>query len=300
MSQSEQFTSSGTFIVKPGVSTYNFIVVGAGGYNSGNISGGSGAVVKTTYNNVTANLAVTIGVIGSDPTDPNGYSAVYLANTVHIIAGGGGSAGETLPGGASGGAGGSAGNPDGSGAPGGSGGGFTPGGGGGGGIGVNGGSGGIGSSGGGNGEAGGMFVSPTDYGIGGNGTADGFPLTTGSGGGSGYGGGGGGGGNREPGGGGGGGGASSAVLFGGISPLYSPGPYGSYGGAEQNGYVLITWDPPPTPTPLPPTPQSKQISMRQIVGSLYSDNALVYYKTNSLPSCGVGTVRNSRHTARKT
>lgn len=49
-----------------------------------------------------------------------------------------------------------------------------------------------------------------------------------------------------------------------------------------------------------PNTQTKQISMRQIVGSLYSDNALVYYKTNSLPSCGVGTVRNSRHTARKT
>uniref|UniRef100_A0A6C0IHY2 Uncharacterized protein n=1 Tax=viral metagenome TaxID=1070528 RepID=A0A6C0IHY2_9ZZZZ len=48
--------------------------------------------------------------------------------------------------------------------------------------------------------------------------------------------------------------------------------------------------PPPPPT----------VSMRRIVGSIYSDNARVYYKSNSLPSCGVGTVKNSRHVARKT
>ncbi len=41
-------------------------------------------------------------------------------------------------------------------------------------------------------------------------------------------------------------------------------------------------------------------SMPRIMGSIYSDNSLVYYKTNSLPSCSVGTVKNSRKKARKT
>lgn len=42
------------------------------------------------------------------------------------------------------------------------------------------------------------------------------------------------------------------------------------------------------------------ISMKNIVGSIYSDNARIYYKSHSLPACGVGTVKNSRHTAKKT
>ena len=42
------------------------------------------------------------------------------------------------------------------------------------------------------------------------------------------------------------------------------------------------------------------ISMKHIVGSIYSDNARVYYKPHSLPACGVGTVKNCRHTAKKT
>jgi hypothetical protein len=57
--------------------------------------------------------------------------------------------------------------------------------------------------------------------------------------------------------------------------------------------IIITRSPPPPP----PAPT---ISMRRIVGSIYSDNSLVYYKPHSLPSCGVGTVKNSRHVARKT
>lgn len=52
----------------------------------------------------------------------------------------------------------------------------------------------------------------------------------------------------------------------------------------------------PSPIPIP----RQTISMRQIVGSLYSNNALVYYKPHSLPSCGTGTVKNSRHKGRKT
>lgn len=34
--------------------------------------------------------------------------------------------------------------------------------------------------------------------------------------------------------------------------------------------------------------------------SLYSNNALVFYKVNSLPSCPVGSVVNSRVVARRT
>ena len=43
-----------------------------------------------------------------------------------------------------------------------------------------------------------------------------------------------------------------------------------------------------------------RFSLKQICCSIYSDNARVFYKPHSLPSCGVGTVKNSRHTARKT
>lgn len=48
-----------------------------------------------------------------------------------------------------------------------------------------------------------------------------------------------------------------------------------------------------------PTP-SNRFSLKQICCSIYSDNARVYYKPHSLPSCGVGTVKNSRHVAKKT
>ena len=34
--------------------------------------------------------------------------------------------------------------------------------------------------------------------------------------------------------------------------------------------------------------------------TVYSNNALVYYKVNSLPSCGVGSVRNARVIGRRT
>lgn len=38
----------------------------------------------------------------------------------------------------------------------------------------------------------------------------------------------------------------------------------------------------------------------KINGSIWANNALVYYKPNSLPSCGVNTVTNSRAKARRT
>jgi hypothetical protein len=33
---------------------------------------------------------------------------------------------------------------------------------------------------------------------------------------------------------------------------------------------------------------------------IFTNNALVYYKSHCLPSGGIGTVKNSRHKARKT
>lgn len=38
----------------------------------------------------------------------------------------------------------------------------------------------------------------------------------------------------------------------------------------------------------------------QVKRSLYSNNALVYYKPGSLPSCPVGSVRNARVVSRRT
>ena len=36
------------------------------------------------------------------------------------------------------------------------------------------------------------------------------------------------------------------------------------------------------------------------MGSIFTNNAQVFYKPHSLASCGVGTVRNSRFKSRKT
>ena len=47
-------------------------------------------------------------------------------------------------------------------------------------------------------------------------------------------------------------------------------------------------------------PPPQRFSLKQICCSIYSDNARVFYKPHSLPSCGVGTVKNSRHVAKKT
>ena len=45
---------------------------------------------------------------------------------------------------------------------------------------------------------------------------------------------------------------------------------------------------------MPPVPQPR------MMGSLFSNNAIVFYKPHSLPACGIGTVRNSRFKSRKT
>lgn len=63
---------------------------------------------------------------------------------------------------------------------------------------------------------------------------------------------------------------------------------------------------PPTP-PSPPTPPAPQPQLNRLnqyfsgrMASIFTDNARVYYKKGSLPSCGVGTVRNSSVKANKT
>jgi len=54
-------------------------------------------------------------------------------------------------------------------------------------------------------------------------------------------------------------------------------------------------NPPPPP---PPTPVPRPVVRYYM--PLFTNNAQVYYKSNSLPSCGVGSVRNSRFKAKRT
>jgi hypothetical protein len=82
----------------------------------------------------------------------------------------------------------------------------------------------------------------------------------------------------------------------GTSVLFTAaGFYGTLGSTVVNTNVE-TGDPTP---PTPPTPTPTQ-TIRQNFGSLYTNNAQVFYKSNSLASGGVGTVRNSRSKARRT
>ena len=67
--------------------------------------------------------------------------------------------------------------------------------------------------------------------------------------------------------------------------------YGTLGSTVVNTNVG-TGDPPPPPTPTQ--------TIRQMFTSLYTNNAQVFYKSHSLASGGVGTVRNSRSKARRT
>jgi hypothetical protein len=71
--------------------------------------------------------------------------------------------------------------------------------------------------------------------------------------------------------------------------------YGTLGSTVVNTNVG-TGSPPPPPPPPPPTPTQ---TIRQIFTSLYTNNSQVYYKSHSLASGGVGTVRNSRSKARR-
>jgi hypothetical protein len=265
---------------------------GGGGFIDGtfNDNGGSGAVVQTTYNNITAPLAISIGGGGGGSGGGGGYTKVF-SNEVTIIAGGGGGGGGG-DGGDGGGEGGNGGiNPSGDGGDGTSHGsissgkgaiGLTPGAGGAGtnpgtsGSGVNGGGGCYGNNGnapdGGSGAGGTSGGNSTNGGNGGNGTGPaGGGGGCGAGGGGGYAGGGGGGGYAGGGGGGfnGGpaGGAGSSIAVNGINTMFSPAPYstfnygtGGIGGIYVSprpqpgiqGYVQITWQDHPPPTPTPP------------------------------------------------
>lgn len=77
---------------------------------------------------------------------------------------------------------------------------------------------------------------------------------------------------------------------------------GSFGGTLGNSVVnnnvsTINQVPPNfesgiTPTP-PPTPTPTQTPNFRNIGSLFTNNSMVYYKRGTLASCGVGSVRNS-------
>lgn len=59
------------------------------------------------------------------------------------------------------------------------------------------------------------------------------------------------------------------------------------------------------PTGLVPIARTYALSTTTTVASrtapsLFSNNSLIFYKTNSLTSSGAGTVSNSRHIARRT
>ena len=90
---------------------YRFIVVGAGGYNGGNATFGSGGVVSATYNNISSDtgLYINIGgtggyncgggltqVISNDqfsnntPYTTGCTSAAEWTQSINVIAGGGG------------------------------------------------------------------------------------------------------------------------------------------------------------------------------------------------------------------
>jgi hypothetical protein len=278
----QTFTTPGQFTFTPltGITTYDFVVIAAGGgqrvtprSNGGN--GGNGAVVKCTYTNITGVLNINVGGKGNNLGGGGGLSQVFSNNVVHIIAGGGGGGGGITNTSYSGGDGGENGS-NGIGPESGSGS-------------INGVSGvgafaGINNGGGynnsGNGNNGGFNAiyagggagsgSTGVVGIGGGNLSNGSggaAFFGGGGGGAGYGGGGGGGGNSSSNDdtyNGGGGGGSSIVLFNGTNVVYGTAPYPNYsnygsGGANGvdsvDGYVAISWSDLPSPSPTPtPTP----------------------------------------------
>jgi len=54
------------------------------------------------------------------------------------------------------------------------------------------------------------------------------------------------------------------------------------------------------PLPPPPPPPQTPVIIPKRMNSLFTDNSRVYYKSNSLPSSGTGSVRNHRIKARRT
>lgn len=272
-------TTPQTFNPIPGITTYNFVVIGGGGggyYNTNINTGGSGGVVQATYHNVTELIQLVIGgggggssIMDDDISYGSGGGGLtqVFSTQVNIIAGGGGGGGAGVGGiacsnnGPAGGDGfqgagayGQGGRADGTGGnliiidlsyeSGGS---FNSTGNGG--NGVNGGD--LGEDtffGGGGGGAGingitgqgGRLVQPNFNNGGINGGGSGGKSISSCGGGAGYGGGGGG---FL------GGAGSSIVLFAGMNVSYAPAPYndlpygtGVRGKRGIEGYVEITWD----------------------------------------------------------
>jgi len=81
--------------------------------------------------------------------------------------------------------------------------------------------------------------------------------------------------------------------------------FGTVGSTAANINVAIVESVPPgfnptPPVPPPPPPPTPTVTIQRMFTSLYTNNAQVYYKSNSLASCGVGSVRNSRVKARRT
>ncbi len=56
----------------------------------------------------------------------------------------------------------------------------------------------------------------------------------------------------------------------------------------------------PPPRLEPPQPPQRPAQPVRYYMPLFTNNSQVFYKPNSLPSCGVGSVRNSRLKARRT
>ena len=95
------YTSNGTFTPVTGVTTYNFVVIGAGGGAYGVGNGGNGGIVKTTYTNITNNLNIIIGGGGANGGESEvsyaygsgGGLTQVVGDNVNIISGGGGATG---------------------------------------------------------------------------------------------------------------------------------------------------------------------------------------------------------------
>jgi hypothetical protein len=84
------------------------------------------------------------------------------------------------------------------------------------------------------------------------------------------------------------------ILYNNANNLDIPRAY-AYSNGDCNIDLLAI---PTTYTIIPYIPN--RFSLKNICCSIYSDNALVYYKPHSLATAGSGTVRNSRKKGRKT